>query len=51
MKIKRGNSSNFFYKPNITLDLKLDTQYKEIKSHTIQISRTLTSKKNICKPN
>lgn len=48
---KEGIVPIFSTSPILPLDLKLDAQYKEIKSHTIQISKTLTSKKNICKPN
>lgn len=50
-KKKEGIVSIFSTSPILPLDVKLDTQYKEIKSHTIQISRTLTTKKNISKPN
>lgn len=48
---KEGIFPIFSTSPILPLDLKLDTQYKDVKSHTIQISRTLTSKKDICKPN
>ena len=44
-------SQTYSTRPILTLDPKLDTENKKIKLHTIQISRTLTSKKNISKPN
>lgn len=48
---KREYTQIFPTRPVLTLDPRLNTQYKKIKLHTIQISRTLTSKKSICKPN